>query len=363
MIPNNIDRRAVIAAIEKIDENGIPRNRSSRTYNLKFNGRFYPPKYVVSVANIAVNGSELHPGDFGGGAETNTFLEKLGFEIVPSNHETDLQDNDTNIQVRIVTAVIENQNGRCPENKERLNFMAEVIDQNRTEDIILFPAGYFYFDQQRSDKIISLCSSIANIISKADGTCTVCVGIDCDDGADQLAVAVNRDGIRAMGRKFYPTGDEDGYIRAAGSYDEAEMGYSRKFCVKGKNVYLAVCYDSFGIRHCNLPDLNIDIVLVLAHQFWKCGKGPSGDVDFVRKGFAGASQHWQCPVFGTAVFFCREIPENWPTGVLWTDRSKSVRHFKYHENLLSWVSKKEIFGHAEKAVCYNYRLTGHKYGR
>jgi len=77
------------------------------------------------VANMAVNGSELHPGDFGGGAETNTFLEKLGFEIVPSNHEADLQDNDTNIQVRIVTAVIENQNGRCPENKERLNFMAE----------------------------------------------------------------------------------------------------------------------------------------------------------------------------------------------------------------------------------------------
>ena len=23
--------------------------------------------------------------------------------------------------------------------------------------------------------------------------------------------------------------------------------------------------------------------------------------------FAGASQHWNCPVFGTAVFFCRDI--------------------------------------------------------
>lgn len=45
------------------------------------------------------------------------------------------------------------------------------------------------------------------------------------------------------------------------------------------------------------------------------GYGPSGDVDFARKGFAGASQQWDCPVFGTAVFFDRAIPENWPTGV------------------------------------------------
>ena len=70
MIPKNIDRKAVLAAIQNIDENGIPRTRLSRTYNLKYNGRFYPPKYLISVANKIINGNELEPFAFGGGAET-----------------------------------------------------------------------------------------------------------------------------------------------------------------------------------------------------------------------------------------------------------------------------------------------------
>ena len=167
---------------------------------------------------------------------------------------------------------------------------------------------------------------------------------------------MNQEGIQAIGRKFHPTADEDGYIRKAKTYNELEMGYPRIFEVKGKSIFLAVCYDGFGIRHCNLPDLGIDVVLVLAHQFWKRGEGPSGDVDFARKGFAGASQHWNCPVFGTAVFFCRDIPENWPTGVLWTDQSQSVRHFKYHENELTWNVRKELNGDYEEALCYKYVL-------
>lgn len=356
MIPKNIDRQAVLSAIQLIDENGIPKTRLSRTYNLKYNGRLYPPKYLISIANKIVNGNELKPFDFGGGVETNSFLSKLGFEVIPFLTTEGVAQETKSSNMNVVTIVIGNASGNCPNNDDRLLFMKNAINENTSADILLFPAGYFYFNHQRTPYINELCNQISASLKSIDCLSTVCFGIDCDDGNDQLAIAVSRDGIQAIGRKFHPTTDEDGYIREAESYNELEMGYSRIFKVKGKSIYLAVCYDGFGIRHCNLPDLGIDVVLVLAHQFWKRGEGPSGDVDFARKGFAGASQHWHCPVFGTAVFFCRDIPENWPTGVLWTNQSKSVRYFKYEENELTWNEKKELIGDFEKALCYRYIL-------
>ena len=350
MIPKNIDRQAILDAIEYIDDNGVPKSRLSRTYDVKYNGRYYPPKYVISLANKMTTGKELEPFMFNGGTETNNFLEKLGFEIVPSN----IEEARTSDEMKVVTVVIGNQTGDCPDNEKRLSFMKDIIKENSSADIILFPAGYFYFNLQRSIQINKLCDKVSVILKNIGCLGTVCFGIDCDDGIDQLAVAVNQEGIQATGRKFYPTADEKGYIREAKAYNDLEMGYSRVFQVKGKTIFLAVCYDSFGIRHCNLPDLGVDVVLVLAHQFWKQGEGPSGDVDFARKGFAGASQHWNCPVFGTAVFFCRDIPEKWPTGVLWTDQSKSVRHFKYQDNRLTCHQTNRVVGIYEEAVCYNY---------
>ena len=354
MIPKNIDHHAIISAIQYIDENGIPKNRLSRTYNLVYNGNLYPPKYLISVANRISNGKELEPFEFGGGVETNSFLKNLGFEIIPSENDFFITSSSKKDDIEVVTVVIGNQLGDCPNNNERFLFMQDIISENILADIILFPAGYFDLYRQSKRKIEKISNEIEKYLKSVDCGSTVCFGIDCDDSNDQLAIAVNCDGIQAIGRKFHPTAEEDGYIRQADTYNELEMGYSRILKVKGKSVFLAVCYDGFGIRHCNLPDLGIDIVLVLAHQFWKRGEGPSGDVDFARKGFAGASQHWNCPVFGTAVFFCREIPENWPTGVLWTDKSKSVRFFKYEENKLTWNDRKELIGKYEEAICYNY---------
>lgn len=83
MIPKNISRADVLDAIRRIDAEGIPKSRLSRTYNISFEGKFYPPKYVISLANNIANGSELPPYLFGSGVETNTFLRGLGFEIIP----------------------------------------------------------------------------------------------------------------------------------------------------------------------------------------------------------------------------------------------------------------------------------------
>ncbi|MEM3068196.1 MAG: hypothetical protein QXX91_06130 [Thermoplasmata archaeon] len=49
---------------------------------MEYNGEFYPPKYIISIANKYVNGKELDPEEFSGGVEANQFLKILVFNIV-----------------------------------------------------------------------------------------------------------------------------------------------------------------------------------------------------------------------------------------------------------------------------------------
>jgi len=82
MIPKNIDQDHILKAIREIDKNGIPEGRKSRKFQLFYNGKYHPPKYVISLANRYANGMELEPSEFSGGQETNSFLKKLGFKVV-----------------------------------------------------------------------------------------------------------------------------------------------------------------------------------------------------------------------------------------------------------------------------------------
>ena len=350
MIPNMIDKAAILAAIQQIDEEGIPRQRLSHTYNLRYGGKLYPPKYVISLANAKVTGTELPPSMFSGGEESNTFLRKLGFVVEPCSDAGSCETSGTHV----VTVTLESSSSKSFDNKSRLSLLGSAVRNSADADVILFPAGFFQLHEQNERKIIALADEVCDFLRKSGVSITVCFGIDCADGEDQLALAVTRDGIIAMGRKFYPTYDERDVIRIARSYDEKEMRYSRFFEIGGKRFYLAVCYDTFGIRHCQLSNPGVDAVLVLAHQFWPRGYGPSGDVDFARKGFAGASQQWDCPVFGTAVFFDRAIPENWPTGVRYHSE-QSVKQFKYSDNTLHWTQRVEI-SESEFAICYWYSI-------
>ncbi len=87
MIPDNITKEHIEQAIAYIDENVVPQYRSSSRYLLKHNGKNYPPKYVISIANKFVNGEELDPDEFKGGKETNNFLRSKGFIIIPIDKE------------------------------------------------------------------------------------------------------------------------------------------------------------------------------------------------------------------------------------------------------------------------------------
>ncbi len=83
-IPKNINREHLIKAIEKVDKEGIPQGSDSQSYDVLYNGKKYPPKVIVSYANIFANGSELNRNHFGGGLNQPSFklLKKEGFDII-----------------------------------------------------------------------------------------------------------------------------------------------------------------------------------------------------------------------------------------------------------------------------------------
>ena len=85
MIPKNITREHITKAIESIDQEQIPSNRESTKFVLQYNSKYYPPKYVISVANKFANGTELPPEEFSGGDETNNFLSSLEFTVLPKD--------------------------------------------------------------------------------------------------------------------------------------------------------------------------------------------------------------------------------------------------------------------------------------
>jgi hypothetical protein len=116
----------VLKAIEEIDKLGVPKGRISRRYVLEYRGRFYPPKYVVSLANKYANGYELDPSEFSGGMETNSFLRGLGFNIVEKRHEIE------RVSRVAVKRVIRNSSPihsgeRCPRCKETIKRLLEKI--------------------------------------------------------------------------------------------------------------------------------------------------------------------------------------------------------------------------------------------
>lgn len=86
-LPTNINAEHIIQAIHKINKEGIPAQAHSSTYDVLFEGEKYPPKLVLSYANIFANGEELNRNTFDGGLETPCFklLEKNGFNIVRKN--------------------------------------------------------------------------------------------------------------------------------------------------------------------------------------------------------------------------------------------------------------------------------------
>ena len=538
MIPSNIERGHIIKAIWEIDSNGILLGRESRSFLLIFEGKRYPPKYVLSLANKFANGEELDPSRFSGGQETNNFLKRLRFEIVGissskirpksetsqkrtsertqkghdercpeckktiermlkeiygnlesnykfevsanleyyknfpfyqklkeillelqkyrghkdfvktptlprcdffvpnpgfivefdesqhftlprkislQNYPQDLKisfslmkwialcekinakDNDPPFRdeqrawydtlrdflpelkgleptVRLysremqwcslnpektgdiakfrdlienrrkrscswVATVILQSNGKYS-NDERLKVLSQIVDLVTKEmdgdGVILFPGGWFNANKQEARNLNKWVErNVLDTLSEKERNIIVSLGIDGRVGQyakDQIGIAISKKGIEAIGRKFHPAPQEKGHVELAKDHLSKEENKSRVFDLNGRKYFLCACYDSFGIKQKRIHNFGIDVILDLVHGFYPKGEDGSGDVYFAKHGFAGASKEWDCLVFGAAVFFNREIPERWPSGVYWNHGGKSTQKWRYEDN-------------------------------
>jgi 5-methylcytosine-specific restriction protein B len=82
---DKIKNEDILAAIKEIEANSLLRKgRASSTYDLIYDGKDYPPKLVVSIANKYATGIELDANEFYGGPNKPAFdlLKKEGFMIV-----------------------------------------------------------------------------------------------------------------------------------------------------------------------------------------------------------------------------------------------------------------------------------------
>ena len=126
MIPKNIKREHIIRAIEEIRKNGIPKGRNSRKFLLEFNGKYYPPKYIISLANKYADGEILDPTKFSGGKETNDFLRKLGFNIISTSAQEKAPKSPNKIKKERKLPNI-HKGERCPRCKETIKRLLEKI--------------------------------------------------------------------------------------------------------------------------------------------------------------------------------------------------------------------------------------------
>ena len=139
MVPKNIHREHVLKAMDEVERTGIPEGRGSKKFLIEFNGNYYPPKYIISLANKYANGEELKPSEFSGGTESNDFLRALGFKIV----EVKLPKKIIHAPLkerRETTSSVVHHDERCPKCKETLRKLLARI-YGRVEQNYKFKVG------------------------------------------------------------------------------------------------------------------------------------------------------------------------------------------------------------------------------
>ena len=81
-----LKKQDIIDALNYIDEHGIPSQNESAKYKLVTDdGKRYPPKYVIAVADHLANGKEISTAF--GPSEAISFLESVGFAVEGKQQE------------------------------------------------------------------------------------------------------------------------------------------------------------------------------------------------------------------------------------------------------------------------------------
>jgi len=278
---------------------------------------------------------------------------------------SDLSDNSLHFMIKerqefqkklwIATVTLQTVNDKFPDSspqknatqiKDRmaalLRIISKISSESQGDGVILFPGGWFHNGREPADFLFPFIEGkIKRNLKKIPAHIVVCLGIDGsmdEEGydVDQLAIAVDKAGIIATCRKFHVlTKTERERVHLSPDYLHGYFGKPRIFSLNGVRFYPAICYDTYGPQQWNLVNPGADVILSHVHYFVPNNEiGPKGVVDFVRKGFAGASAKWRCPVFGAAIFVRRQIPKSWRTGINFRTYSKSYLDSKIDENSL-----------------------------
>ena len=209
--------------------------------------------------------------------------------------------------------------------------LRSTIDKTSGDGVVLFPGGWVHTQHERADTIypeIERC--IKEVLSGTSRNIKVCIGVDgffdrpvAEDAydQDQIAITLDRTGIIAICRKFYPSDDtERNSIILAKNHNDGELGKPRIFELNGVRFFPFVCYDVYGPWHepRKYPKPDADIGLNLIHRFRPKGEFLCQENYFPLNGWSEASFQWKIPIFGTSIFFRRSIPSDWPTAIIWT---------------------------------------------
>ena len=82
-----LKKQDVIDALKFIDENGVPEHNTSVKYVLvSEDGKKYPPKYVLAVADHLANSTDISTESFNS-VDAKNYLESLGFSIETKQQE------------------------------------------------------------------------------------------------------------------------------------------------------------------------------------------------------------------------------------------------------------------------------------
>lgn len=84
-----VSREDLLGALQFIDNNGVPPHNQSMRYFLLSEGKSYPPKYVIAVANHLANGVAIDTSGYNA-IEAKNYLKNKGFTITSNQEKYEL---------------------------------------------------------------------------------------------------------------------------------------------------------------------------------------------------------------------------------------------------------------------------------
>lgn len=176
VIPGNIEREHIIIALNEIDIKGYESEHNSTKYDIIHNGKRYPPKYVLSLANKFANGKEL--SDFNS-IQAKKFLENLHFEIDEKDTSFELTEPElsdyidkaiSKPRLHEIFSTIKRQNNS---NKQDINVKDCIVfpDFNGNMSIEDLAKTYRDIEKGKSDKHPINIPSSFNVIPSKSGDC------------------------------------------------------------------------------------------------------------------------------------------------------------------------------------------------